>query len=109
MNEKARAHQKLGEALEALDQVDGITVEESHIDEMQTSNGQHPIEQMLGMGQPEEPETEQVIHLIATLDDDGPKQEHPDEPDFDDEESVDIEIGDSDEAETRELRGDSRE
>lgn len=65
---------KLAECVDALREVDGVTVEEHDITE-QPRGGVNPIEMFMS---PNAVETEEVLAITLSLDDEGPGQEHPD-------------------------------
>jgi hypothetical protein len=72
----ADTYKALAEAIEALQEVEGIEIIETHIDEM-PSEGGHPLDVLMGSV-----ETEEVGHLIVKASDDQP--EYPETPSAED-------------------------
>lgn len=97
MTSNTELYQKMAEVVEAVEDVDGVRVDDANIAERMEKSGGNPMAAMLGLGG--EPDTQQVIALVVE------PAENPevDQPGFDDppdpEDSVEIEIGDE-EAET---------
>lgn len=83
---KSEAYQKLAECVEALEEVDGIVVEEAEVDQ-HTHDVPEPMKKLARMGVidvsqlPMQGEEHTVLFMACTLDEDGPKQKHQDEPD----------------------------
>lgn len=90
MDSKADLHQTVAEVVEAVEDIDGVRVEDAHIDQMVDPETVNPIAAMLGGNVGEKKD---MIHLIAEPSDEEPIDEKNEAEDPI--EGVDVPVGDS--------------